>query len=152
MKFALRILSAIILLNLLLFWGCSKNSNSSLKWYTDLSQAMKVAQKENRTILVDFTGSDWCVWCKRLDKEVFSQEPFEKYADNNLVLVKIDFPEKIQQSDATIYYNRQLAQKFGVQGFPTIFLLNPKGQIIAQTGYQQGGAEAYVQNLKSLIM
>ena len=152
MKFAVRILSAVVLLNLLLFWGCSNDNSTNLKWYTNLDQAMKAAQKENKTILVDFTGSDWCVWCKRLDKEVFSQGPFEKYADNNLVLVKIDFPEKIKQSESTIYYNRQLAQKFGVQGFPTIYLLNPKGQIIAQTGYQQGGAEAYVQHLKSLIM
>lgn len=152
MKIALRILSAAVLLNLLLFWGCSKAGSSDLNWYTNLNQAMKVAQKENRAVLVDFTGSDWCVWCKRLNNEVFSQKPFVKYANSNLVLVKIDFPEKIKQSSETIFYNRQLAQKFGVQGFPTIFLLNTKGQIIAQTGYQQGGAQAYVQHLKSLIM
>ena len=130
--------------------GCG-NKADSLKWYDNLNSAMKVAQKQNKPIFVDFTGSDWCKWCKRLNKEVFSQDDFINYAKNNLVLVKIDFPEHIKQSAQTIFYNRQLAQRFGVEGYPTIVLLDKRGYIIAKTGFQYGGAEAYVQHIKSLL-
>lgn len=152
MKIIKNVLPVILAAALLSIYGCSLNAKSnSLKWYSNLEKAQKVAQNENRAILVDFTGSDWCVWCKRLSKEVFTQDEFIKYAKNNLVLVKIDFPQHIEQSAATKYYNQQLAQKFGVQGFPTIFILNSNGKLIAQTGYQPGGASNYVEHIKSLL-
>ena len=95
---------------LLLFAGCSKSGTSdSLNWKTDLNEALAAAKKENKTILVNFTGSDWCVWCKRLSDEVFSKSEFEDFAEKNLVLVKIDFPKNIEQSNAIKYYNQQLA-------------------------------------------
>jgi protein disulfide-isomerase len=132
--------------------GCSLHAKGkSLKWYDNLEKAEQVAQKENRPIMVDFTGSDWCVWCKRLNAEVFSKDEFINYANNNLVLVKIDFPQNLEQTAATKYYNQKLAQKFGVQGFPTVILLKSNGEPIAQTGYQQGGAANYVEHIKSLL-
>ncbi len=132
--------------------GCNNHAReNALQWNDNLEAAVKIAKKENRSILVDFTGSDWCIWCKRLSKEVFSQDDFINYAKNNLVLVKIDFPRSIQQSPATVYYNRQLAERFGVKGFPTIVLLDSKGYIVATTGYREGGAAAYVSHLQSLL-
>ena len=149
LKKALALAITVLLLGA---WGCSNQAKTSnLNWYDNLQTAIQVAQKQNRPIMMDFTGSDWCVWCKRLDAEVFSHKEFINYAKNNLVLVKIDFPEKIPQSQATKYYNNQLAQKFGVRGFPTIILLKSDGTPIAATGYQRGGAAAYVQHLKSLL-
>ncbi len=144
-------LGVIVLLALFYFLVFNKSKEDSLKWYDNLEQAEVVAQKEGKPILINFTGSDWCVWCKRLRSEVFSQDDFINYAKDNLVLVKIDFPEKIQQTEAVKFYNNQLAQRFNVQGFPTIVILNSNGSLLGTTGYQQGGAEAYVEHIKSYL-
>ena len=66
-------------------------------------------------------------------------------------MVMIDFPQNTPQSQETAYYNRQLAQKFNVQGFPTIVLLDSNGKVITYTGYQEGGAKSYVQHIKSFL-
>ncbi|MFN3694249.1 MAG: thioredoxin family protein, partial [Ignavibacterium sp.] len=132
--------------------GCKKASTpDTLDWETNLETALQKAQKENKTVLVNFTGSDWCIWCQRLNNEVFTQKEFEEFAKENLILVKIDFPKNIEQSMETKMYNNQLAQRFGVEGFPTIFLLNKNGDIILQTGYQPGGPINYVNHLKSYM-
>ncbi len=136
----------------LLVAGC-KNAGASdnLEWETNLETALKKAQSENKSVLVNFTGSDWCIWCQRLNNEVFSQKEFEKFAEENLILVKIDFPKNIEQTMETKMYNNQLAQRFGVEGFPTIFLLNKNGEITLQTGYQPGGPINYINHLKSYM-
>lgn len=137
---------------ILMFTGCGNSGTSdSLKWKTDLNEALAVAKKENKVVLINFTGSDWCQWCKRLSDEVFSKSEFKDFADENLVLVKIDFPRNIEQSNATKYYNQQLANMYGVEGFPTIILLDKNGQGILKTGYVQGGAENYIQELKQYM-
>jgi len=120
-------------------------------WLTDFAAAQKEAVARNVPILVDFSGSDWCGWCKRLDKKVFSQPAFKEYAEKNLVLFIADFPRKSTLSPAIEKQNKELMKKFGVRGFPTILILNKEGKKIAQTGYQRGGAEAYVEHLKELI-
>ncbi len=144
-------LAAVAAVILLYFFVFKKNNEDSLKWYDNLEQAESVALKEGKPVLINFTGSDWCVWCKKLRTEVFSQDDFINYAKDNLILVKVDFPEKIEQSEATKFYNNQLAQKFGVQGFPTIVLLDSRGTVMGITGYQPGGADAYVQHIKSYL-
>lgn len=132
--------------------GCNNKSASySLNWHTDLKEALALAKKENKVVLINFTGSDWCQWCKRLSDEVFSKNKFEEFAWNNLVLVKVDFPRNIELSNATKYYNQQLADMFGVEGFPTIILLDKNGQGILKTGYLAGGVENYIQQLKLYI-
>lgn len=143
-------LSFVLILSVLA--GCKKaGTTDNLDWETNLETALQKAQKENKTVLVNFTGSDWCIWCQRLSNEVFSQSEFEKFAKENLILVKIDFPKNIEQSMETKMYNNQLAQRFGVEGFPTIFLLNKNGDVILQTGYQPGGPVNYVNHLKSYM-
>lgn len=121
-------------------------------WMTDFEKAKEKAKSENKHILIDFSGSDWCGWCIKLDKEVFSQAAFKAYAKDNLVLVLADFPrDKSKQSDEVQKQNSKLQQEFGVNGFPTVFILSPDGKTIAKTGYQAGGAEPYVEHVKKLI-
>lgn len=142
---------SLILLTAILI-GCSKSgAKDNLNWETNLETALQKAKQENKAVLVNFTGSDWCIWCQRLSNEVFSKSEFEKFADDNLILVKIDFPEKIQQSMETKMYNNQLAQRFGVEGFPTIFLLKSNGAVALKTGYLPGGPVSYVNQLKSYL-
>ena len=144
----------IILLSVLfvLLVGCAKSgAGDDLNWQENLEQALAQAKKENKAVLVNFTGSDWCIWCKRLTEEVFTKDEFENYANDNLILVKLDFPRKIEQSAETKLYNNNLAQKFGIQGFPTILLFNSTGKLVLTTGYQPGGPNTYVDHLKSYL-
>jgi len=144
----------LILTALILFQtGCTeeKASTSKLAWSSNLEQAIELAKKENKAVLVNFTGSDWCKWCFKLRDEVFNQSDFKKYADENLVLVMIDFPRNKKQSNETRMYNQSIAQKFGIQGFPTIIIIDGNGIPIAKTGYQPGGAANYVNHIKSFL-
>lgn len=128
-----------------------KGGDGNLVWLTSIDVAQKVAAEKRLPILVDFSGSDWCGWCIKLDKEVFSQAAFQKYAKDNLVLLLLDFPQSKPQSDAEKAANRALMEKYGVQGFPTVLLLDASGKELARTGYMRGGAEGYVGHLKELI-
>lgn len=132
--------------------GCSKSgAKDNLNWQDNLESAMQQAKEQNKAVLVNFTGSDWCIWCQRLSNEVFSKDEFKDYADENLILVRLDFPKNIEQSAETKMYNSQLAQRYNVQGFPTILLFNSQGRLVLQTGYQQGGPVNYVNHLKSYL-
>jgi len=150
----LKQISAFFVLFIFLFTACNNGQSASkdeLNWENNLEQAIAQAKKENKAVLVNFTGSDWCIWCKRLSSEVFQQEAFKNYAVDNLVLVMLDFPRNIQQSAETQAYNRNLAQRYGIQGFPTILIFDSQGKMVAQTGYQPGGPEKYIEHIKSYL-
>jgi thioredoxin-related protein len=121
-------------------------------WMTDFEKAKAKAKAENKHVLIDFSGSDWCGWCIKLDKEVFSQKAFKDYAKDNLVLMLADFPsDKTKVSEEVQKQNDQLAKEFSISGFPTVFILSPEGKRVAKTGYQAGGPEKYVEHIKQLI-
>lgn len=127
------------------------NSSAQTIWIHDYDQAIKDSKKYNRPILINFTGSDWCGWCIRLKKEVFSKSVFKNYASKNLILLELDFPRRKSQSPKIKKQNNNLAKKYRIRGYPTIILINEKGDIIARTGYRRGGADKYVKHLKELI-
>ncbi len=120
-------------------------------WMTDFEKAKEEAAKRNVPILIDFSGSDWCGWCIKLDKEVFSQAEFKAYAKDNLVLFLADFPSQKPQSEIVKKQNDKLSEQYAPQGFPTVLLVDAEGQELGRTGYQPGGAAAYVEHLKSLL-
>ena len=148
----LKTVASIFILFVLLFTACNNGQTSeSLNWQSNLEEAVAQAKKENKAVLVNFTGSDWCKWCMKLNDEVFSQSEFEPYAEQNLVLVRLDFPRNIQQSNETKMYNNSLAQRYGIQGFPTILVFDNQGKMVAKTGYQPGGATNYVSHIQSFL-
>ncbi|MCP4378870.1 MAG: thioredoxin family protein [bacterium] len=121
-------------------------------WTEDVDKAMKYAAASKRPILLDFTGSDWCGWCIRLHKEIFVKAAFKAYADENLVLVELDFPHGKKQSAAVRKRNRALMQKYGVRGFPTIVILDSTGtKELGRTGYVRGGPEAFISVVKKIV-
>jgi len=125
---------------------------ASEEWMTDFAKAKEKAKAENKYILIDFSGSDWCGWCIKLDNEVFSQKAFKTYAKDNLVLVLADFPrDTSKQTEEVRMQNEQMAKDFKVEGFPTVFILSPEGKTVSKTGYRDGGAEAYVAHIKEQI-
>lgn len=142
----------IALMMLLMTMAGGFAARAELKWTDNFPDASKQAAAEGKYMLLNFSGSDWCGWCIRLDKEVFSQPEFQSYAAENLVSVELDFPRKKALSPGVVQQNEQLQAKFGVRGFPTILVLSPSGQLVQQTGYRPGGAEAYVEHLKQIIV
>ena len=119
-------------------------------WVTDQPQALAKARTEKKLVLMDFTGSDWCGWCMKLDKEVFSTPEFQKYAQDHLVLVELDFPHKKQLPPALKTQNDMLGKKYAIEGFPTIIVLDPQGNKVGELGYQPGGPVAFIAALEKL--
>ncbi len=118
-------------------------------WYTDPNEAASLARASNRPLFILFTGSDWCVWCQRLEREILGTEEFRTFATDKLVLLKLDFPKNIPQPDDVKARNRALMQKFGVQGFPTVLVFDAEGNLIKQLGYQKGGPGPFIQALQT---
>ena len=119
-------------------------------WLTNYKQAQEEAKANKKLLLLDFTGSDWCGWCIKLDKEVFSQAEFKDYASKNLVLMEVDFPRRKEISATEKSQNEQLAQQHGIQGFPTIVVLNSDGKKVGELGYTPGGPAAFIAELEKL--
>jgi protein disulfide-isomerase len=118
-------------------------------WLTDLPKAEAQAKSENKIVLMDFTGSDWCGWCIKFNKEVLSTPEFAEYAAKNLVLVEVDFPRKKEQSAELKKANRALGSKYKADGYPTFVVLNKEGKEIGrQGGYSAGGPKAFIAKLE----
>ncbi|HNX34044.1 MAG TPA: thioredoxin family protein [Kiritimatiellia bacterium] len=120
-------------------------------WVDDFEVAKKEAAAFKQPILAFFTGSDWCGWCMKLREESLDTQVFEKFAADNLILFEADFPNQKKISSKTRKQNEELAAKYGVRGYPTIFLLDADGKQLGRTGYQRGGGEAYVKHLKEML-
>lgn len=119
-------------------------------WTDDYEAARTEAASSDKDLLLDFTGSDWCGWCIKLREEVFDTEAFKAAAPDDFVMVELDFPNNVPQSDEVKAQNAQLGEKFNVQGYPTIILADATGKPYAQTGYQAGGPESYLAHLDQL--
>jgi protein disulfide-isomerase len=118
-------------------------------WLTDLPKAQAQAKAENKIVLMDFTGSDWCGWCIKFKKEVLDTSEFKNYAATNVVLVEVDFPNKKPQSAELKKANKELQTKYDVSGFPTLVVLDKNGKEIGrQVGYSAGGPKAFIAKLE----
>ena len=107
---------------------------------------------ENKHVVIDFSGSDWCGWCKRLDKEVFATDEFRKGAAEKYVLLMVDSPsDKSLLTPEAAKNNPKLVKKFGIEGYPTVVVLDSKGEEVLRTGYQAGGPEKYLKMLDEEI-
>jgi protein disulfide-isomerase len=118
------------------------------EWLTDYDKAFAQAKAENKQLLLDFTGSDWCGWCMKLDREVFEQPEFKEYADRNLVLLKVDFPRRKPQPASEKAQNEKLAEKYRIEGYPTLVVLNPDEKKAGELGYVPGGPKAFIDELQ----
>lgn len=114
--------------------------------------ALLKSENEGKHLFLAFTGSDWCDWCVKFEHEIYNRPAFKEYAASNLVLMNVDLP--VNKTGKSLKHQKQnslLAQRFGVQGFPTIYILNPTGQVVGKTGYRGGGSAVYVEHIKRII-
>ncbi len=144
-KFLSRMFGALALLTL-----TSTTALAAGGWDDDYDKALAQAKTEKKMVLLDFTGSDWCGWCIKLDKEVFSKPDFKTYAKANLVLVEVDFPQGKRQTRKLKEQNEKLQAEHGVKGYPTIIVLDAEGKKVGQLGYMEGGPKAFIAELDKL--
>ncbi len=124
---------------------------TQINWFTNYQQAVQEAARSHKPLLLFFTGSDWCGWCKKMQQEIFSSPEFASQVGTAFVFVDVDFPMNQQLPADHQQQNTQLKQKYGVTGYPTIIILDSNENFIAETGYRPGGGKAYADYLRTLL-
>lgn len=149
----------ILVLAFFTLTSMSIQAQEELTWHTDMSKATDISIKENKPMFLFFTGSDWCGWCIRLQKEVFKTPEFVKWAKDNVVLVELDFPRKNNQSDAVKQQNAQLQQQLQVRGYPTVWFVSAAKtadakvnlNALGSSGYVAGGPKVWIDGANQII-
>ncbi len=145
---------------LLIIFSFSVNAQkeTGLTWYTDMTLATEAAVVAEKPLLLFFTGSDWCGWCHRLQREVFNTTQFNSWASTDVILVELDFPRNKVLPQNIMEQNQLLQQQFAVQGYPTVWFVNVTKEDnkynmvpLNQTGYLAGGPDVWINNAKSII-
>jgi thioredoxin-related protein len=130
---------------------CQTVRSENVEWFTDAEAAQAKAKAENKLVLLDFTGSDWCIWCQRLKRNVFDDTEFAQYAKSKLVLVEVDFPQHKTLPEAQQQANAQLEKTHRINSYPTVILLDPDGKQVARLGYVFGGASSFIAKLEKKV-
>jgi protein disulfide-isomerase len=128
---------------LLVFSSITIQAQEELNWHSNLNEAIEISRQEQKPLFLFFTGSDWCGWCIRLQKEVFKTPEFISWAKENVVLVDVDFPRRTPQDEAIKKQNQELQQAFQVRGYPTVWLVKA-GMKDGKTNFEQLGSTGYV--------
>ena len=126
---------------------------NQIGWTENYAQAVQAAERSGRLILADFTGSDWCHWCQRLEREVFATERFHAWSDERFVFLKVDFPHNRTLPEGLAKQNAQLNEQYSkyVQGFPTVLVLSPDGRVLAKSGYVSGGPDRWIEAIEQQL-
>ena len=138
----------LVAFSVLLFGAAGASAKEG--WLTDYKKAQEEAKASNKLLLIDFTGSDWCGWCIRLDREVFSKPEFREYATKNFILLEADFPRRKELAAEVKAQNLELAQRYRIEGFPTIVVLDGTGKKVGELGYTPGGPAAFIAQLDKI--
>jgi len=116
--------------------GAGANANLTT-WHESFEAAKTASASSGKPILVDFTGSDWCHWCVKLEEDVFEKEEFKRWASQNVTLLELDYPRKKTQSPAIKKQNAELSKRYNIRGYPTVLLLNSDGDVLGKLGYEK---------------
>jgi thioredoxin-related protein len=156
----------LVLCNSIVYSQSAKITEDSLTWHSDVNEVYHLSQTTNKPVFAFFTGSDWCGWCHKLQREVFSKPEFIKWANNHVILLELDYPRKKQLPQALAQQNQSLQQFFQVTGFPTIwifsmsqdsdnkkFLIAPFGSLGYPAGAETGREEIkFLDNANSVLV
>ena len=146
------------LIALLFILGSYAMEAQELVWNNNLKNSTEISKKTKKPLLLFFTGSDWCGWCIRLQTEVFKTPEFKKWANENVVLVELDFPRRTVLAPEITEQNNQLQQFFAVQGYPTVWFVNTSnidGKVniekLGSTGYLAGGPKVWLDTANGIL-
>jgi len=128
-----------------------EKSSSPLNWVTSYEEAVNQSKSTSKPIILFFTGSDWCGWCHKLEREALDTADFAQAAGDKFIFVKLDFPMNSQLPSNLTAQNKQLQKKYDVRGFPTIIILDSQERQIGTTGYRSGGGAQYAQHLFKIV-
>lgn len=124
---------------------------NGIEWLYGYDEALKIAESKDLPILLFFTGSDWCTWCTKLEKEALHTPEFAEIAGGKFVFVHLDFPMHRSQEPRLASQNQSLKKKYGVSGFPSVIVTDSKGNRIGQTGYRKGGGVSFADHLLNMV-
>jgi protein disulfide-isomerase len=133
-------------------FGAKVSKSVPRGWMEDFAAAQKTAETEKKLILLAFSGSDWCGWCVKMDKEVYSDKKFIQKAKDKFVLVMIDSPRNKEiLTKLALRQNPGLVKKYGIRGYPCSIVVRPNGEEVKRFGgYQKGGPEAFLETLNEV--
>jgi thioredoxin-related protein len=143
-------MKAIFVMMFLVF--CTAHFANSQNWQTDFETAKSIAASENKRLIMVFQGSDWCAACIKLDREIWSNEAFIAFANDSLVMLKVDFPRRKANalSPEQQAKNSKLAALYNKQGFfPLVVVMNKTGRVLGETGYKPISPQEYIGHLSS---
>ena len=121
------------------------------EWLTDHAAAVKASRDQNKPLMLFFTGSDWCSWCKLLKAEVLSKDEFKQFAAEKLVLMEVDFPRGKSQSKEVKAQNEKLQDEHHIEGFPTCVFVDASGKAKGTVGYVKGGPKAFIAEVEKVL-
>lgn len=133
------------------FLGAAEGSSRSIAWSTNYQDALTQSKSTGKPIVLFFTGSDWCGWCNKLEREVLNTSEFASLAGDKYIFVMLDFPLYKPQDPKLASSNKQLQEKYNVQGYPTLIIINSDQKKIGLTGYRQGGPKLFADHLRQLV-
>lgn len=119
--------------------GMPPSESPLLPWTSDFDKALETAKSERLPLYVYFTGSSWCIWCKKMDREIHNQDAFRQKTVGKFIFVKIDLPAGSQPSDAL----RKTLNTYQIQGVPSVIILSADGEELARFRYQQMSPDLY---------
>ncbi|MEZ5009739.1 MAG: thioredoxin family protein [Chitinophagales bacterium] len=143
-----------LLFILLIGLGIHISAAQEVNWLTSFDDAKSISAQENKYILISFSGSDWCVPCAKLERDLFTTEEFASFVASNLILLKADFPvrKKNLLSEEQQKHNEALAEIYNPKGsFPVMVIVNDQGKIIGYVSHPKSSTEAYINSLKEIV-
>ena len=151
--------NTFFLLFIVLFSANLSAQKDQLTWYTDLNEASKISAKTNKPLMLFFTASDWCIYCIKIQREVFLTKEFTKWADESVILVDVDFPnDKSKQSSELQNQNKLLERQYEVRGYPTVHFVTVSGSAgnyqyskLGQSGYMKDGPVIWTENANTIL-
>ncbi|RLJ97784.1 thioredoxin family protein [Tenacibaculum discolor] len=141
-------------ITIVIFFLIGLSTTYAQDWQTDFLKAKEIASQENKPIILVFQGSDWCIPCMKLNKEVWNTNTFKKYAKEHYVMLQADFPRKKKNklSKEQQNTNAKLFETYNKKGFfPLVVVLDKDGKVLGETGYKKTTPVSYIDELNAFI-